>query len=320
MKKTLLLLCFSISLFAMDILTDYRENGIKNIQKEMDLELTKQDYWQKYLKNKDTSFGYIEKYSSILTCDKNSSTLKLYEKDKNSTFKFEKKYPAYTGKIAGDKKEEGDLKTPIGIYSITKKVEKLDPFYGPLAFVTSYPNIYDKFKGKNGHGIWIHGLPEGQERDSFTKGCIAIDNSGLKALDKEIDIKNTLLIINKTKISKNTSKEQLANILAQLYGWRYSWIYNNIDKYLKFYSDIFIKDGNMNLKKFQKYKTRIFKKNEVKTILFNDINVIKYPNTSNIYQITFKEVYKSPTFKFTGNKTLIVKIDSDNKMQILTER
>lgn len=320
MKKTLLLLCFSISLFAMDILTDYRENGIKNIQKEMDLELTKQDYWQKYLKNKDTSFGYIEKCSTLLICNKNLSTLNLYVRDKNTTFKLEKKYPAYTGKIAGDKVKEGDLRTPIGIYNLTRKVEKLDSFYGPLAFVTSYPNIYDKFKGKDGHGIWIHGLPEEQERDSFTKGCIAINNSNLKTLDKKINLKSTLLIINKTKIAKNISKKQLANILAQLYRWRYSWIYNDIDTYLKFYSENFIKDGKMDLQKFKKYKTRIFRKNEVKTILFNNINVLKYPNTDNIYQITFKELYRSPTFKFTGNKTLIIKTDNDNKIKILTEK
>jgi len=318
--KTILLLLFSISLFAIDDLTDYRINGIEKIEKKMDLQLTKKEYWDKYIQNIDTSFGYIEKYSSILTCDKNSSTLNLYKKDKNSTFKFIKRYDAYTGKEAGDKVKEGDLRTPIGIYKITKKLKKLDSFYGPLAFVTSYPNIYDRFKGKDGHGIWIHGLPTGQERDQFTKGCIAIDNSGIKCLDKNIKIENTLLIINKTKVPKNISKEKLSTILSQLYMWRYSWIYNDIDTYINFYSKDFIRDNKMDIERFKRYKTRIFKKNEKKTILFNDISVIKYPNTNNIYQITFKEIYRSSTFKFTGDKMLMVQLDDLNSMKIFTEK
>ena len=97
------------------------------------------------------------------------------------------------------KKKEGDLKTPLGIYELTKKISKLDSFYGPLAFVTSYPNIYDKFRGKNGSGIWIHGLPTEQKRDEFTKGCIAINNSNLETLDKYININSTMLIINSSK-------------------------------------------------------------------------------------------------------------------------
>ncbi|CAI6147276.1 MAG: hypothetical protein SPLUMA1_SPLUMAMAG1_01934 [uncultured Sulfurimonas sp.] len=61
--------------------------------------------------------------------------------------------------MACDKIREGDLRTPIGVYKLVKKLSKVDSFYGPLAFATSYPNSYDKYLGKNGSGIWIHGLP-----------------------------------------------------------------------------------------------------------------------------------------------------------------
>jgi len=318
--KIIFFILFCISLFANDILTNYRLNGINNIQKQMDFELAQTKYWDSYLQNKNTDFGYIEKYSSILICDKNSSVLKLYKRDENLTFHLQKEYPAYTGKEKGDKKTEGDLKTPIGIYNITKKITKIDPFYGPLAFVTSYPNVYDKFKGKNGHGIWIHGLPIEQKRDEFTKGCIAIHNSAIKCLEEKINIKKTLLIISKTKTDQHIPKNMLSAILSQLYIWRYSWIYNDIDTYLKFYSKNFIKDNKMNFENFKKYKTRIFKKNEKKTIIFNDLNVIKYPNTDNIYQITFKEKYKSESFSFTGNKTLIIKMNTNNHFEIFTEK
>ncbi|MEA3331762.1 MAG: L,D-transpeptidase family protein [Campylobacterota bacterium] len=318
--KILILILISLSLHANEVLTNYRINGITEIEKKMDLKLTKKEYWSEYLKNRDTSFGYIEAYSSLLTCDKSNSTLQLYKQDENSTFRFKKEYNAFTGKKQGDKIMEGDLKTPVGIYRITKKIQKLDSFYGPLAFVTSYPNSYDKFRGKNGHGIWIHGLPTHQIRDEFTKGCIAINNSNIKCLDKRINIEETLLIINEKKTLKNSSKDILSSILSQLFLWRYSWLYSDIDTYLEFYSNDFIKNDKMNLNRFKKYKTRIFQKNEKKTIIFNNINIIPYPNTLNIYQITFKEFYQSKNFQFEGKKTLMVRLNKNNKIKIFTEK
>lgn len=156
------------------------------------MELTKEIFWDNLLKDKDTRFGYTESYNSFLICDKNSSTLAIYKQDENNTFVKEREYNAFTGKINGDKQKEGDLKTPIGVYHINNRLSKdtkLDPFYGPLAFVTSYPNLYDRMRGKNGSGIWVHGLPINQERDDFTKGCIAIDNQSIECLDRNIDIK-----------------------------------------------------------------------------------------------------------------------------------
>ncbi len=321
--KIIFLLLFSFSLYANNVLTNYRINGIDEIEKQMDFELTKYQYWRDYLQNIDTSFGYIESYNNILTCDKDKSTLNLYIKDTTNTYKFEKEYSAYTGKIKGDKIKEGDLKTPIGIYQITKKlskVNKLNSFYGPLAFVTSYPNVYDKYKGKNGHGIWIHGLPTKQSRDEFTKGCIAINNQNIECLDKRIDIEKTILIIDGNRVRKGISKETLASLLSQLYIWRYSWLFNDINNYINFYADEFIRFDGMSIDRFKKYKTRIFQKNEKKTIIFKNINIIPYPNNNNIYQITFTELYKSDTFKFIGDKTLLVKIDNKNNMTIITEK
>ena len=311
------------SLFADDTLTDYRKNGLENLEKKMDYQLTKKSYWRNYMKTQDTTFGYLEKYANVLTCNKKKANLILYVKNKNNKYYMKKKNSAFVGKNKGDKSKEGDAKTPIGIYNlISKKSEEaqsLDPFYGPFAFVTSYPNMYDKYQGKSGHGIWIHGVPEDEERDDYTKGCIAIQNNNLRNLEKKIDIKETLLIIDDSWIKKDISKKTLSAILAQLYEWRYAWLYNDIKSYLKFYAEDFIRFDGMNYANFTHYKTRVFKKKGKKTILFKNINVIPYPNTKNIYQITFKEFYKSPTFKFTGNKVLMVRVDTENTLQIFTE-
>ncbi len=323
-KKIFILLVvfvsFTYALQANSILTEYRQHGMEKIKKKMDLELGNVEYWNDFIKDKDTTFGYIEPTLSILTCNKEDSSLKLYKKEENKHYTFTEDYSAFTGKMKGDKVKEGDLKTPLGIYKLTKKISKVDPFYGPMAFVTSYPNTFDKYKGKNGSGIWIHGLPIDQERDEFTKGCIAINNENITELDKEIDHTKTLLIINQTEVQKKVNKEKLASILAQLYKWRYTWLYNETDNYLSFYADDFKRFDGMDLERFKRYKTRIFNKKESKTILFNDITVIPYPNTDDLYQITFNEFYASNSFKFVGEKVLIVRIDQNNNIKIVTEK
>ncbi|MFT5661457.1 MAG: murein L,D-transpeptidase YafK [Sulfurimonas sp.] len=320
LNKIALLLLLSISMYANSILTNYRIHGIQDVEKQMDLELTYDSYWYQHIKNIDTSFGYLESYQSILTCNKEKSTLSLFKNDEKKKFIPIEKYNAFTGKIKGDKVKEGDLKTPIGLYTIEKKISKLDSFYGPLAFVTTYPNIYDKYKGKNGSGIWIHGLPTEQERDDYTKGCIAINNENIVCLDKEVNIDSTLLIINPQTKTKEVSKKILAKILANLYQWRYSWLYNDTEKYLSFYSKDFVRDDGMKYSRFIAYKTRIFKKAEKKKITFTDINLVPYPNTKDVFQITFKEFYASSSFTFEGDKTLMIKIDKNNNFQIFTEK
>ena len=120
----------------------------------------------------------------------------------------------------------------------------------------------------------------------------------------------------KQKISKDT----LSKLLADLYQWRYSRLYNETEKYLSFYSTDFVRNDGMKYDYFKKYKTRIFKKKEKKKIIFNNIDVIPYPNVDDTFQITFKEFYTSNSFSFEGNKILIVKIDKDNNFKILTEK
>ncbi|PHQ57101.1 MAG: hypothetical protein COA30_02765 [Sulfurimonas sp.] len=313
---SLLILTSSLS---SNALTQYREYGIQNIAKQMDADLASEKYWDAYIQDIDTSFGYIESYKNILVCDKSNSILTLYTKDANQSFVNIKGYSAFTGEVKGDKVREGDLRTPIGVYELLKKLSKVDSFYGPMAFVTSYPNSYDKYRGKNGSGIWIHGLPLEQERDSYTKGCIAINNPSIECLDRHIDIKETILIISEETRQESISKKSLSNVLAQLYAWRYAWLYNDITTYLDFYDDTFLRFDGMNINNFSKYKTRIFKKNETKIILFNGINVIPYPGTKDMYKVTFSEIYKSSSFSFVGDKVLIVKLQ-DSKIKIITEK
>ncbi len=319
MKLLITLLLLALYADASNVATVYREYGMKAVERVLDKQLSQKAYWDKELLRHDTSFGYFEHLDSIITCNKDRSKLYHYKKNQDGIYTLVNTFGAMTGKVNGDKQKEGDRRTPLGVYSLTKKITNPDPFYGPLAFVTSYPNLYDRIRGKNGSGIWIHGLPFEGERDNFTKGCIAIENDNICTLDKNITLENTLLIIDQEN-HKKANNEDLSIILSKLFEWRYAWIYNDYDRYIGFYDPDFIRFDGMKYDAFKQYKRRIFNYNDTKTIRFSNIQITPYPGENDdIYFITFFENYHSKRTTFNGKKALVIKRKNDT-ITIIAER
>ncbi len=321
MRFVLIYLIVFIPAFANDkLLSLYQQKGTQAIEKVFDTELASRRYWEERLDNIDTRFGYLEGINHLLACDKNETSLKLYSKDDNNSFTLSSDFSAFVGKVDGDKQKEGDLKTPIGIYKLIQKLDNVDPFYGPLAFVTSYPNSFDKIRGKNGSGIWVHGLPLNQKRDDYTKGCIAIDNTHIKYIEEQIDFRKAFVYIDKAPYPE-VKKETLSLVLSQLYTWRKAWKESDIETYLSFYDPDFKRLDGLDKEKFSRYKKRIFSKNEYKQIHFSNINILPYPmqGKKDIYLINFHEEYESTSYNFSGEKELYVQLDASS-FTILAEK
>jgi len=318
MKYLLLFFLVLNSVYAtsIDIIELYRTKGISAVEKEIANQLKTKSYWDYNLKNKEVINGYYESIQYVMICQKDLKDIKLYDtKSKSQLFNSD----VFVGKASGDKKVEGDLKTPIGAYKLTRRITNVDPFYGPLALSTNYPNLYDKSQGKTGHGIWIHGLPLNQERDDFTQGCIALDNTKMKNLDKTINIENSVLVISEKKLNTVT-KDDMSIVLSNIYKWRDAWKESDLLNYLSFYDQSFKKSNGQTLEKFSNYKKRDFNKNEKKIIEFSNINIIPYPNDLNkkLFKVVMDEVYKTKRHKFEGKKELYVEI-LDGRISILTE-
>ena len=88
----------------------------------------------------------------------------------------------------GDKKSEGDHKTPEGIYSLDTRNPTSDYF---LSIHISYPNSNDRREARAngvspGGQIMIHGQPNKPtysaayyKKQDWTNGCIAVSNSDM---------------------------------------------------------------------------------------------------------------------------------------------
>jgi murein L,D-transpeptidase YafK len=318
--KTLFLVIFLFinSLYALspELVQLYRTKGIDAVEQRIQEQLKTREYWEDVLEKKDVSNGYYESIQYLVICQKDMKDMILYDTKKSKKL-FST--PVYVGQKEGDKQKEGDLKTPVGAYSLTKRRTDVDPFYGPLALTTNYPNIYDKAQGKTGHGIWIHGVPEDEKRDDFTKGCIALENNNIEKLDKTIKIDESILLISQTKFQE-VSKSDISIMMSSLFKWRDAWKKSDITTYLSFYDDNFVKGNGQNLHKFKQYKKRVFSKKEKKIIKLSNINIIPYPNTKNkkMFKIVMDELYKTNSHKFNGKKALYVELLND-RFSILTE-
>jgi murein L,D-transpeptidase YafK len=308
----------TLNLYAADLIALYRSEGINSVQKEIENKLKDIRYWQEYLKDKNVDLGYYEFKKFVLLAQKEQSEITLYQKEEND-HKLVLKDSVILGENQGDKYTEGDKKTPEGSYDLVEKRTNVDSFYGPFALVTSYPNIFDQSLDKKGSGIWIHGMPFNMDREKFTKGCIALNNSELENLEKSLDYNKTILLIAGKEFKKPT-KEEMALILSSIYKWKDAWKNSNIDEYLSYYSNDFKRADKTGFNLFSEQKRSIFAKNEQKSIRFSNVDISPYPNSleKNMFKVSMDEEYLSPNVKFNGKKELFLEI-ANNQVKILSE-
>ena len=318
MFRFIIFLLLALNMYAADLVTLYRYEGINSVEKEIENKLKDATYWQEYLKDKNVDFGYYEFKRYVLVTQKNQSEIAVYQKVDND-YKLVSKSSVIVGENKGDKYTEGDKKTPEGAYELVQKRVGLDSFYGPFALVTSYPNIFDQSLDKKGSGIWIHGMPLYSDRENFTKGCIALNNSELETLEKSIDLNKSVLLTYGNDFKKVT-KDEIALVLSSIYKWKDAWKTSDIDGYLSFYSDNFKRSNKTDFTLFKEQKKSVFAKKEQKSIKFINIDLSPYPNSlgKNMFKVLMDEEYTSPSVKFNGKKELFLEI-ANNQVKILSE-
>ncbi len=281
----------------------------------------------------DVIIDYNGESPYVLLVEKSAHKIYLLEYE-NGNKSLAGVFECKTGKNTGDKKAEGDQKTPEGIFSLVAKynrnqisnmVGKGKAYeYGEMAFATNFPTFIDKLNNKNGSGIWLHGTDEPFSETSSldTRGCVVTTNETIKTLSKYIKLRRTPLIIVET-LKFNNKKDhinQQKEILDMLEDWRSSWEEKRLDDYIKHYSEKFmgIRGKGRNLLEYKDYKkNRVFKYITINHIKLNNIIVLKhkdgmvaqfiqdYSASNNMNTINFKELYF---------------INDDNSWKIITER
>ena len=110
-----------------------------------------------------------------------------------------REFYASIGKLGMLKQAEGDQRTPLGVYFVTRELApaRLATRYGSRALVLNYPNPYDRVEGRTGDGIWLHGVAAADysRPPLATDGCIALANPQMDELATFIAPQGTPILV-----------------------------------------------------------------------------------------------------------------------------
>lgn len=228
------------------------------------------------------------------------------------------------GKQGAVKTQRGDLRTPVGIYTITGEMSdaELDELYGAGSWPLNYPNSWDRRLNRGGGGIWIHGVP----RDTYSRtpyssrGCITLSNHLFEGLKPYIEPGKTPVIITDKIIWTDPSAQvQLRDTLMQFFQqWINDWISLDFNRYIGHYSE----DFNSGKETYEQWKARkhainLNKKNiDIET---DEIAIYAYPGENSLVQIDYLQNYRSNNFNATAHKRLYLKRETDEQWRIVYE-
>jgi murein L,D-transpeptidase YafK len=230
-----------------------------------------------------------------------------------------KTIPCSTGMNPGDKKIQGDRRTPEGIYFFEKIIEgqNLPDMYGWRAYTLNYPNSVDRALGKNGNGIWIHGRAVPLEaRD--TKGCVSLNNNDLKVLDPFLTPYHTPII---TLESVVTIDEKSLDAMDALYrdfidDWINSWQDKDIERYRTYYSTRFYDPlRNQKLEDYLQQKETTFGRYDFISISTHALSIV---GTDNYVLCYFLMDFSGDYFQSSGVKYVYLENGSEGP-KILAE-
>ena len=134
----------------------------------------------------------------VVVVDASHSRVYVFEQQAGG-LQLIRSFYASVGRAGFDKRVEGDLRTPLGVYFITSRLDdqQVEELYGIGALPLNYPNEHDRRLGRTGSGIWLHGVPRATYSRSpyATEGCVALANDDMAYLMAVLQTRRTPVII-----------------------------------------------------------------------------------------------------------------------------
>jgi murein L,D-transpeptidase YafK len=207
-------------------------------------------------------------------------------------------YYVTLGKNGIDKVREGDQKTPVGVYHVTATLprKKLTDFYGTGAFPINYPNEWDRRRGRNGHGIWLHGVPSDlySRPPRASDGCIVLANPDLDAVARFVQVGLTPVIIaDAIEWTEAAAVEaDRTSLAAALEQWRADWQSRDTERYLAHYSPKF-SAGRQDLAAWSAHKRKVNAGKKWIKVGLSRVSMFRYPRERDFVVVTFDQDYRS---------------------------
>ncbi len=266
--------------------------------------------------------------ANVFLVDKARSRLFLFERGEDGRLHRVADDYVVTGRSGGDKRAEGDGRTPNGVYRFVKRLSgrQLEARYGPVAFPIDYPNALDRLHRKDGHGIWMHGYPLGKERrpPQDTLGCFALPNDRLRALAGHVRLHHSWVIVGENlRFGDDAARAALAeSAAAAIESWRRDWSSLDTEAYLSHYHERF-RSGRRDLAAWKRYKRRINAAKHFIEVGISNLTLVHDPNRwpeGEIVVAEFDQRYRSDNYADESRKRLyLARSAPDAPWRILIE-
>jgi murein L,D-transpeptidase YafK len=239
-----------------------------------------------------------------LIVDTAKSTLYVFE-NRGGDAHYVADYYVTIGKNGIDKYKEGDKKTPLGVYHVTGNIprEKLfatygraSELYGQGALPISYPNEWDRRQGREGYGIWLHGVPF----DTYSRpprasdGCVALTNEDFEAIARNVQVGLTPVIIAHgiEWAGVDAARSLRLELSRSVENWRRDWESLDTPKYLTHYAANF-STSKMDLARWSEQKHKVNAGKEWIRLKLDRVTIFLYPGRDDLAVVSFDQDYAS---------------------------
>ncbi len=236
-----------------------------------------------------------QKYAIVV--DTQRSRLYLYSNDAGMP-RFVADYYITHGKEGTDKLREGDGKTPLGVYHVVSRVpsNRLPDFYGSAAFPINYPNEWDRLRGRDGHGIWLHGVPNNTmaRPPKASDGCVVLANADLTAVASKLQVGLTPVIISDKIewLSLDDWQHERGALQNEIETWRRDWVSGNVERYLNHYARAF-KSDTATRDQWAANKRAVASDKAWVRVAVSKISMFRSPGKDDMVVVSFEQDYRS---------------------------
>ena len=281
-------------------------------------------YNPQYIGKHPTALLHLSQaHKYVLLLDAKNSRLYLIE-NQDGIPQVIQDYYASHGLGGMRKREEGDKRTPTGIYRVTQYYadEKLPELYGEGAYTLNYPNRWERMKGYSGSGIWLHGVPRitYSRPPKTSRGCVVISNQNLKQIKKTANIISMPIILAEKVewLAREDWQMRRNEMLSALKQWQEDWQSLNIERYLSHYSAEYT-DAKMDYEKLLAVTRKNAKRKSFVKVNIANIDIMTYAHLPHpTVSVFFDQEYNSNNYKTAYRKQQLWRFEG-NQWKIVYE-
>lgn len=237
-----------------------------------------------------------------------------------------KDYYMTIGTAGYGKQVEGDNKTPIGLYSVTREIDgkTLPDLYGSGAFPVDYPNKVDKWRKRTGYGIWLHGTPS----DTYSRaplaseGCFVLSNEDYDEVAtymRQMEKPRVLLLEEINWLTQEQHQKQREDYLKVMQDWVASWESLDMDRYTAFYDKTNLNFGKTNYNAWFQRKKNVNQRKKFVQLSLGLQSMYVYPGEKDMFAVDFKQNYLSDNYQGVSDKTIYWKKSDSGQWKIIYE-